>query len=88
MIRRHVIVTGEVQGVFFRDSCRQEATRRGVAGWVANRADGSVEAVLEGPTDAVEQVVEWCRVGPPRATVEDVEVSAEDVAGESGFAVR
>jgi acylphosphatase len=88
MIRRRVIVTGEVQGVFFRASCQQEAASLGVAGWVANRPDGTVEAVLEGPADAVEQVVAWCRVGPPHARVEDVEVTEEDVTGETGFAVR
>jgi acylphosphatase len=88
MIRRRVIVAGDVQGVFFRASCQQEAARLGVAGWVANRPDGTVEAVLEGPAEAVEQVVAWCRVGPAHATVEDVEVTEEDVAGETGFDVR
>jgi len=88
MSRRHVIVRGTVQGVFFRASCQQEAFRQGVAGWVANRPDGSVEAVFEGSDDAVSRMVDWCRTGPPRAAVTDVEVSDEEPAGESAFEVR
>jgi acylphosphatase len=88
MIRRHVIVRGAVQGVFFRASCQQEAARQGVAGWVANRPDGSVEVVFEGSDDAVAHLVEWCRTGPPRASVTDVEVTAEEPVGETGFTVR
>lgn len=88
MSRSHVIVRGTVQGVFFRASCQQEARRVGAAGWVANRPDGSVEAVFEGPDDVVEHMVRWCRSGPPRATVTDVEVTAEAPQGGSGFEVR
>ena len=88
MSRRHVIVRGIVQGVFFRASCQQEALRQGVAGWVSNRADGSVEVVLEGSDDAVSRMVDWCRTGPPRAAVTDVEVTDEEPAGETGFDVR
>ncbi|MET0997842.1 MAG: acylphosphatase [Marmoricola sp.] len=88
MIRRHVIVRGTVQGVFFRASCEREASRHGVAGWVANRPDGTVEAVFEGPEDTVAQLVDWCRTGPAHATVEDVAVTDEPVVGERGFAVR
>src|ERR687893_82609 len=62
--RRRVVVHGEVQGVFFRDSTRDEAERRGVAGWVTNRSDGAVEAVFEGEPDAVEALVSFCRSGP------------------------
>jgi len=87
--RRRVIVRGEVQGVFFRDSTRDEAESRGVAGWVRNRDDGSVEAVFEGPEDAVEAMVDWCRSGPSRADVEDMDVSLEgDPDGLEGFEVR
>lgn len=87
--RRRVIVRGEVQGVFFRDSTRKEAESRGVAGWVRNRDDGSVEAVFEGPEDAVEAMVDWCRSGPSRADVEDMDVSLEgDPDGLEGFEVR
>jgi acylphosphatase len=88
-VRRRVVVRGEVQGVFFRDSTRREAGERGIAGWVTNREDGAVEAVFEGPPDAVEAMIEWCRSGPSRAEVEDMEVSlAEDPDGLDGFEVR
>ena len=87
--RRRVIVRGEVQGVFFRDSTRTEAESHGVAGWVRNRDDGSVEAVFEGSVDAVEAMIDWCRSGPSRADVEDMDVSLEgDPDGLEGFEVR
>ncbi|MET0448769.1 MAG: acylphosphatase [Aeromicrobium sp.] len=88
MIRRHVIGRGTGQGVFFRASCELEARRAGVAGWVRNRADGSVEAVLEGSEEAVERLVEWCRTGPPRAVITGVDVNDEDPLGVDGFDVR
>lgn len=88
MTRRRVIVRGTVQGVFFRASCQQEASRRGVAGWVRNLPDGSVEALFEGPEHLVEQMVAWCRVGPPRAAVNDVDVVTEEPAGVDDFHVR
>jgi acylphosphatase len=88
-VRRHVIVRGEVQGVFFRDSTRREAEAKSVAGWVRNRDDGSVEAVFEGSADAVEAMLEWCRSGPSRAEVEDMDVRVEDDSDElEGFEVR
>ena len=86
--RRHVVVHGGVQGVFFRDSARDEAEREGVAGWVANRDDGAVEAVFEGDPQAVERLVDWCRSGPSSANVESVEVDEEEPEGISGFRVR
>jgi acylphosphatase len=88
MIRRRVIVRGLVQGVFFRDSARRLAQRHGVSGWVANRADGAVEAAFEGEADAVERLVAFSRKGPRGAQVESVEVTEEDPEGLSGFAVR
>ena len=88
MIRRRVVVRGDVQGVFFRDSARREAASRDVAGWVANRDDGAVEAVFEGSESAVEELVRWCRQGPPRADVRDVEVVEEEPDGLEGFRVR
>jgi acylphosphatase len=88
IVRRRVLVSGDVQGVFFRDTCRHEALAVGVRGWVSNRADGRVEAVFEGPPDAVEHMVEWCRSGPPRARVRAVEVHDETPVGEPGFRVR
>lgn len=87
MVRRRVRVTGRVQGVFFRESCRREAERRSLAGWVTNRADGSVAAVFEGPEPAVDELVAWCRRGPAAARVDLVEVTDEEPRGESGFTV-
>lgn len=87
-IRRHVVVRGHVQGVFFRDSLRERADGAGVAGWASNRQDGAVEVVLEGPPEAVEDVLSFCRTGPPRADVEDLEVSDQQPEGLSGFSVR
>jgi acylphosphatase len=87
-VRRRVVVHGNVQGVFFRDSCRREARSRGIAGWVTNRPDGSVEAVFEGEPDAVDALVEWCRHGPRGADVESVDETREEPGGLSGFDVR
>jgi acylphosphatase len=87
-VRRRVVVHGYVQGVFFRDTTRREASRRGVSGWVSNRPDGAVEAVFEGPGDAVAAMVEFCRRGPRGANVERVETSDEEPEGLSGFEVR
>jgi acylphosphatase len=88
VIRRRVVVRGRVQGVFFRDSMRERANAHGVAGWVRNRSDGAVEAVLEGPSEAVERVLRFVETGPPGARVEGVEVSEEQPEGLSGFEVR
>ena len=88
MIRRRVIVHGLVQGVFFRDSTRRLAQRHSVSGWVANRADGAVEAVFEGEADAVERLVAFSREGPRGAQIDSVEVTEEEPEGLSGFAVR
>jgi acylphosphatase len=86
--RRRVVVHGNVQGVFFRDSAQKEARSRGVAGWVRNREDGAVEAVFEGDPQAVEALVEFCRSGPSRADVERVDVEEEEPEGLAGFEVR
>jgi acylphosphatase len=88
VVRRRVVVHGHVQGVFFRDTTRREASRRGVAGWVANRRDGAVEAVFEGTPDAVAAMVEFCESGPRGADVERVEANEEEPEGVSGFDVR
>ena len=87
-VRRHVVVRGRVQGVFFRDSLRERAETAGVAGWAKNRDDGAVEVVLEGSPGAVEEVLSFCESGPPRADVEDLDVSDEQPEGLSGFSVR
>ncbi len=86
--RRHVTVEGDVQGVFFRETTRRKATEAGVSGWVANRSDGSVEAVFEGPREAVDELVEFCREGPTAATVKNVSVDEEEPEGLTGFDVR
>lgn len=85
-VRRHLVVSGRVQGVFFRDSVRERAQQAGIAGWVANRSDGAV--VLEGEPGAVEEVIDFCRSGPSRADVDDVEVSEQEPEGLTGFEVR
>ena len=87
-VRRHVYVRGRVQGVFFRDSCRREASAAGVAGWVRNLPDGRVEAVFEGPEDGVQRMVGWTRDGPSRADVDGVDVNDEPPEGLTGFRVR
>lgn len=87
-IRRRAIVRGNVQGVFFRDCTREQAEQYGVGGWISNRSDGAVEAVLEGPSDAVDRVLQFLREGPSRADVEDVEVHDEEPEGLGSFEVR
>jgi acylphosphatase len=74
--------------VFFRESVRRLAEQRGVSGWIANRRDGAVEAVLEGEPEAVQRVVDYCREGPRGAQVDSVDVTEEDPTGEAGFTVR
>jgi acylphosphatase len=88
MIRVRVIVSGLVQGVYFRDGCRRLAFAQGVDGWVRNLPDGRVEAVFEGARDSVEAMVDWTRHGPPRASVDGVEVREEAPEGLGGFTVR
>jgi acylphosphatase len=88
MIRRRVIVTGRVQGVFFRQGCHREAVAVGVAGWIHNNQDGTVEAALEGAPDAVERIVSWMRVGPSRAVVTGVKIIEETPLGEHTFMIR
>jgi len=83
-----VLVSGDVQGVGFRWSCRNEAAARGVAGFVRNLADGTVEAAFEGPADAVERLVTWCRRGPAWGRVVSVEVVEEPPGGEQGFRIE
>jgi len=82
------VIQGHVQGVFFRDTTRRRAAERGVAGWVRNNPDGTVEAVFEGEPDAVESMVRFAHDGPRGAVVERVEVTEEEVEGLSGFGAR
>jgi acylphosphatase len=88
VIRRRVIISGAVQGVAFRDSCRRVAIEHGVSGWVRNLADSTVEAVFEGPEDAVGRLVEWSHHGPRTAAVESVNVLAEPAEDLAGFEIR
>ncbi|WP_331766332.1 acylphosphatase [Embleya sp. NBC_00896] len=88
MTRRRVIVSGDVQGVYFRDTCRITATRYGVTGWVRNLPDGAVEAVFEGESDDVARLEAWAHRGPSRAIVGHVYVFEEDPEGLVGFEIR
>lgn len=87
--RVNLKITGYVQGVFYRATTRETALRLGLKGWVRNRSDGSVEAVAEGDEAAVDNLIEWCRKGPPGATVHEVEAHREKATGEFvGFHIR
>ena len=88
MTRKRVVVGGRVQGVFFREETRRRAETVGVAGWVRNTPDGTVEAVFEGEPGAVEEMVDFCRRGPGRAEVSSVEVTDEEPEGLTGFEIR
>jgi acylphosphatase len=78
-VTKSLRITGRVQGVFFRESMRIEAERLGVTGWVCNRTDGSVEAVVHGPAESIEAIVRWAHRGP-----EDARVIAVEVSGATG----
>lgn len=86
--RAHVFVSGTVQGVYYRANTRDAARERGVDGWVRNLDDGRVEAVFEGPEDAVGSMVEWCDTGSPAAAVDDVAVEYGEPEGADGFEIR
>ncbi len=84
-VRRKVLVSGRVQGVFFRGTCRREALQRGLSGYVTNLPDGRVEAVFEGAPEDVDALVRWCHRGPDLARVDGVEVIEEEPEGLRGF---
>ncbi|MBZ0271313.1 acylphosphatase [bacterium] len=84
----HVVVTGLVQGVFFRASAKAKARELGLSGWCRNRPDGAVELVVEGERARVEKMIAWCRQGPPSARVDGVSVGWVDPAGLTSFEVR
>ena len=90
VIRVRVIVTGRVQGVWFRDTCRDQARSERVAGFARNRADGTVEVELEGTEPAVERMIVWCGVGPARARARVDSVATERISpvGDPGFRIR
>jgi acylphosphatase len=88
-VRAHAIISGRVQGVFYRMETKRAADGIGVFGWVRNLRDGTVEALFEGDKDRVDAALAWCQEGPPRANVSDVKVTWEDYTGEfSKFDVR
>ena len=88
IIARRCLIAGQVQGVFFRDSCARKARAEGIAGWVRNRADGRVEAWFEGHPQAVEKLLAWCRQGPSHAEVTDVTVDEADPASLDAFRIE
>ncbi|HEY8638823.1 MAG TPA: acylphosphatase [Solirubrobacteraceae bacterium] len=88
VVAKRVVVTGSVQGVFFRDTANRRAEACGVTGWIVNRSDGAVEAHIEGPPGGVEGMLEFLREGPPRAQVTDAEVSDAEPEGLTEFEVR
>ncbi len=81
-VRVHVIISGIVQGVFFRANTKSEADRLGVYGWVRNRMDGTVEITAEGEKEIIERFIQRCRKGPPGADVKNVELNKEEFKGE------
>ena len=88
-VRAHLLISGLVQGVFFRAETCYQARALGLGGWVRNRWDGKVEAVFEGEKSKVDQAVNWCRLGPAGAVVKDVELSWEDYSGEfDSFSIK
>jgi len=87
-VARRAVVTGRVQGVWFRDSARRRAESLGVVGWARNRPDGAVEVWAEGPQELVKALLEYCREGPARAAVESVSVDDVTPAGLESFEVR
>ena len=86
-IRRRILVSGRVQGVFYRDTCRRQAERAGVGGSVRNLPDGRVEVVVEGDPDAVASMIEWCRTGSEPSRVSDVEIEEQEPQGADTFSV-
>jgi acylphosphatase len=88
VVRYRVLISGRVQGVFFRDSCRRLAEQHGVAGWVRNLPDGRVEAVFEGPAEDVRRLVDWAHVGPGLAAVDHIAVQPEPPEGLAAFQVK
>lgn len=87
-VSRHLTIRGRVQGVYYRASAQAEGVRLGLQGWVRNRRDGSVEALVAGPETAVEHFIAWARRGPPAAHVHEVVVTAAEWPEPGTFSVR
>ncbi|MCX7832528.1 MAG: acylphosphatase [Actinobacteria bacterium] len=88
MRRAHIFISGKVQGVWFRSSTKRVAEELGLSGWARNLPDGRVEAVFEGDEEKINKAIEWCRIGPPNARVEKVDVIYEKPEGLKGFEIR
>lgn len=89
LVRAHVVISGKVQGVFFRMETLEEARKTGVSGWVKNKQDGTVEAVFEGEKALVDSVIQWCRQGPPVSRVDNVDIEWEPYTGKfTDFSIR
>jgi acylphosphatase len=88
MVRYRVLISGRVQGVFFRGTCQRLAEEHDVAGWVRNLPDGRVEAIFEGQADDVSRLLDWTRHGPRLAVVDAVTVQAERPEGLRGFLIK
>ena len=85
----HVVISGRVQGVWFRASTKQKAKELGLFGWVRNTRDGDVEAVFEGDEKLVKEMIDWCHIGPPQSEVEKVEVTSQSPCdGFEGFSIK
>jgi acylphosphatase len=87
-VRARLHITGRVQGVAYRANTEEAAKERGLSGWVRNTDDGRVEAVFEGDPETVEEMIEWCQTGSPRAEVDEVDVEYEEPRSADGFHVR
>ena len=88
VMRAHIIVNGLVQGVFFRANTRDMAKRLGLTGWVRNMRDGSVEVIAEGEREGIDQLIEWCRHGPPSSRIDSVSKEFSEATGEfTGFKI-
>ena len=85
MSQVHLIISGKVQGVFYRASCQETAQRLGLTGWVRNLPDGSVEVLAQGEKEKIEKLIEWCRKGPDGAKVSGVEMEWQSILGQAPF---
>ncbi|OGI18333.1 MAG: acylphosphatase [Candidatus Melainabacteria bacterium RIFCSPHIGHO2_02_FULL_34_12] len=89
MYQSHLIVSGRVQGVFYRASCQDVAVKYGLNGWVKNLSTGDVEVLVQGEKEQIEKLIEWCKKGPPNAKVSDVKIEWQEMSEEiNGFSVR
>lgn len=89
MVRARLLISGRVQGVFYRATCQDEASARGLVGWVRNLPDGRVEALLQGARENVEALIKWCYVGPPHARVSKIDVAYEEAKDDlTGFQIH